>query len=244
MITTKNPEKENRIITKKAILLVFLMGVIAIIALRFVMIGPGIPPDADMSYLMLSDQGPSFEKCPLIRNGSGIRPGICVESIREGSYPHFRNLSPTSRYGIFGNTGSGESMVIAVWYFKRESDFVPTEGQLVKYLKDHGILNPAELDFRAEQQVIKKMNQENPRESRLMIPQTVQGTAYSDNETAGYFFVIQRPISLDREDYYLMYYGVVTTSDLSSATPSLKLLMAENNGYYTFRGVVRSLGKI
>ncbi len=220
------------------------MGVIAIITVRSVMIGPGIPPDADMSYLMLSDQGPSFEKCPLIQNGSGTPPGTCVDSIREGNYPHFPELSPTSRYGIFGNTGSGESMAIAVWYFKRESDFVLKEGQLVKYLKDHGIVNTAELDFSAEQQVIKKMNQENPRESRLMIPQTVQGTAYSDNGTAGYFFVIQRPISLDREDYYIMYYSVVTTSALSSATPSLKLLMAENNDYYTFRGVVRPLGKI
>ncbi|MCK9632103.1 MAG: hypothetical protein M0R30_10730 [Methanoregula sp.] len=240
----KNPEKENRVITIRAILLVLLIGVIAIIAVRSVMIGPGIPPDADMSYLMLSDQGPSFERCPLIQNGSKTPPGLCVDSIREGNYPHFPELSPSSRYGIFGNTGSGESMVIAVWYFKRENDFVLKEGQLVKYLQDHGIINKGELDFSAEQQVIKKRNLENPRESRLMIPQTVQGTAYSDNETAGYFFVIQRPISLDREDYYLMYYGVVTNNTPSSATPSLKLLMAENNGYYTFRGVVRPLGQI
>jgi hypothetical protein len=175
-----------------------------------------------------------------VRNTSGL----CIDYIQEGNYPHFAELSPTSRYGIFGNTGSGESMAIAVWYFKRESDFVLKEGQLVKYLQDHGIINPGELDFSAEQQVIKKMNQENPRKSRLIIPQTVQGTAYSDNETAGYFFVIQRPISLDREDYYIVYYGVVTTNPLSSAPPSLKLLMAENNDYYNFRGVVRPLGKI
>jgi hypothetical protein len=227
MILTRN---RSLVIIAIGILCLFFVGFF----LHFTLIGPGYPPNADFSYLAFSEGG-SILMC----NSSTItvaNQSFCLENIHEQNYPLFHELSPKSRYGKIKNTGTGDKFVIAVWHFDTTEKFVNEEAQLLRFVGDNGIVSTIELDMTSEQEIIRRKILEKSRDPGFVVPQKLLTTAYIGNNTTGYFFAVKKPVSWDREDYFIEYYGTIDNDDFSSQASSLRMLIAENYGYYTFRG--------
>ncbi|AKB35085.1 hypothetical protein MSSAC_0495 [Methanosarcina siciliae C2J] len=53
-------------------------------------------------------------------------------------------------------------------------------------------------------------------------------TGHESPNTSGYFIVYERPFLEGREDYFIAYYGIMGTTNLSEETPALKKLIAES----------------
>jgi len=233
-----DPEKE---IQKKkfpmipVLIIVGVCIVIAVVFLRLTLIGPGLPPNADLSYLALQQDGP-IKICNPLMNSTGTNLDFCLENLHEQNYPVFHELSPKSRYGIVKDTGSGDEFVIAVWYFDTKENFVREEAQLLKYLENNGNISTVDLDMRSGQDTIKMEILEKTRETQYVVSPKLRATAYTGRNTTGYFFAVKKPVSSDREDYFIEYYGSIGKTNLSSQAPLLRMLIAENNDYYTFRG--------
>ncbi|MPM80953.1 hypothetical protein SDC9_128004 [bioreactor metagenome] len=55
-------------------------------------------------------------------------------------------------------------------------------------------------------------------------------TGYESSETTGYFLMYERPFLKGREDYFIVYYGIMGPTNLTEETPALKKLIAKS--YY------------
>jgi len=73
------------------------------------------------------------------------------------------------------------------------------------------------------------------RESRLAWgptfgPKRFDVTEYESETTSGYFLVYKKPFLAGRDDYFIVYYGLMGSVNLSNQTPLLKELITD--GYY------------
>src|SRR5271169_1170278 len=177
---------------KNRSLVIIALGILCLIFIGFFLhlglIGPGYPPNADFSYLVLQQEG-QIMMCNSSTT-TGANQSFCLDDIHEQSYPQFHELSPKSRYGIVKNAGTGDKFVIAVWHFDTTESFVREEAQLLRLLGNNGNVSTTELDMTSEQETIKREIQEKSRESGFVVPQQLRATAYSGNNTAGYFFAV------------------------------------------------------
>lgn len=233
-MTSEEKKRKGKRIPPIVIVITLVICVLIVIFLRSIIIGPGIPPNADLSYLALQEGNP-IRGCSLQINQSEMTHDFCIENLQTDNFPQFHELSPTSRYAIVKNAGSDNELVIAIWYFNQKKNFVSEEGQLLKYLKDTGNVSLTELEIPEEPQAIAGKNSS---ENRYTIPRTLRGIAYSGNVTAGYFFVARQPVSPDREDYFIEYYGLINSTNLSSGTSSIKKLLIANSDSFIFSGNV------
>jgi hypothetical protein len=119
-----------------------------------------------------------------------------------------------------------EGKFINVWYFDDESEFLKGENTLYRYLEENGNMFQQELNISTElQEEIKRREVEN-------FPNltSFNSTGYESSETSGYFLVYERPFLKGREDYFIVYYGIMSTINLTEETPELKKLIVES--YY------------
>lgn len=202
-------------------------------------VGPGLPPDQDFAAVMVSSQSSSIPNCSVTDRNTELMPELCVmESVHE-NYPAFPELTPMTGHVIFCNTESFEQRVAVFWYFNREEDFEAAKNQLVGYLHESGSIAVVELELDLGPENYDGLNtgQGNSEPVRHSIPQKITGSSYVGNSTAGYFFIVNRPISKTREDYFIEYIGLVGNTNLTDGSADLKKIIATNgDSYYLFIG--------
>jgi len=204
-------------VNKKIAFLIFL--VIALIGVWFILdvisIGPGLPPSEGM-------------------------PGWYIPGAWQGNEQGCTSLFPKiSPYCNSGNYSGGK--FINVWYFDDESKFLKGENTLYLYLEGNGYVFHQELNISAElQEVIEKREAENSWRP-IYGPYSFNVTGYKSPETSGYFLVYEKSFLKEREDYFIVYYGIRGTTNLTEETPELKKLIAESYYMANVEGKVDSL---
>lgn len=185
---------------KRIVFLIFLVAAVIGVwfLLNFIKIGPGLPPSESMPKWYI--------------------PGAWRENV-ENCTSSFPEISP---YCNAGNYSGGE--FINVWYFDDESEFLKGEDMLYSHLEENGNVFHQELNISTElQEEIEIREVENfPNLTSFNV------TGYESPETSGYFLVYERPFLKGREDYFIVYYGIMGPTNLTEETPALKKLIAES----------------
>lgn len=193
-------------INKKIAFLVFL--IVALVGIWFILdtlsIGPGLPPSESMPKWYI--------------------PGAWQKS-EKGCTSLFPKISSYCDMGNF----SGEKF-ISVWYFDGESEFLKGEDTLYQYLNSNGSVSQQKLNISTELQERIKREDANSSWGPTVDSHSFNATEYESPETSGYFLVYERPFLETREDYFIVYYGIMGLTNLTEETPELKKLIAES--YY------------
>ncbi|AKB19009.1 hypothetical protein [Methanosarcina sp. WWM596] len=181
--------------------------------LDFIQIGPGLPPSKSMPKWYI----------PGAWQGNAHS---CTSS--------FPTISPYCKVGKFS-----DGRFISVWYFDAESEFLKGEDTLYRYLEENGDVFQQELNISTElQDEIERREVENFPNFTFF-----NSTGYESPETSGYFLVYKRPFLKGREDYFIAYYGILGTINLTEETPALKKLIAESYYMSNEEGKVDGLKK-
>lgn len=174
------------------------------LVLDFIRIGPGLPSSEGMSgwYIPGAWQG-NVHDCTSL----------------------FPKISPYCNLGKYP-----EGKFVNVWYFDDESEFLKGENTLYHYLEKNGNMFQQELNITKElEEVIERREGENSW-SPTYGPFSFNATGYEISKTSGYFLVYERPFLKGREDYFIAYYGINGTANLTEESPALKKMIAES--YY------------
>lgn len=191
---------------KRIVFLIFLaVAVIGVwFLLNFIKIGPGLPPSEAMPKWYIPGAWQKNEQ-----GCTSLFPEI-------SSYCDMENFS--------------EGKFISVWYFDDESEFLKGENTLYRYLEENGNMFQQELNISTELQEEIKRSEANNSWDPAFGSYSFNSTGYESSETSGYFLVYERPFLKEREDYFIVYYGIMSTTNLTEETPELKKLIAES--YY------------
>ena len=141
------------------------------------------------------------------------------------AYPYTEKAMPLfpelSEYWAFSNATyvkTGDRYTSQAWYFNNWTKFSTEREKLFQYLHQQGTVTPVVLDISSD--LISTNN------SYLAGFKTrfVNATKYQSDETSGYFIIFSTDFFYD-ESYYITYYGVNGSSDLSEEAHPLKVLM-------------------
>jgi hypothetical protein len=216
---------------KPKTLIVLVMVLISIILIagsyfHFGFIGPGLPdsingwyfPEPDGFYnngtRMFTGTGTEHfgriggisSTCPL------MFPNISDECIG-GQYERFYpDLSPMD-----------DKYVAISWSFNRTEDFENAEKILYQSLEESGNISVMILDIGPE---LRRRSAIGDNETQYGFNK-VPVTQYISNKTSGYFMEFRRPLLQDREDYMIVYYGVLDSNDMSAHSRFLTVLMVQ-----------------
>ena len=140
----------------------------------------------------------------------------------KGTPSCFPVVSEYSSCVYYGRNETDERYLIASWYFNDEKQFMQARIDLATYIKEYGVASPAGF---------------------YRVSHKLDGSAvtkYESNTTSGYFITFIRPFSADQNDYFIVYHGLMGSSQISVQTRSvLRKLMAE--GYCNESGTVEPL---
>jgi len=200
--------------------------------------GPGLPPPAGMPNWYIPGTGILIGEngTPVIKNGTPVVGRSVAEHFeligdRMEGYPFcFPAVSQYCGYANYTRTGSDDRYLIAAWYFDDSKNFLQAEEDLYQYLEEYGRISTVELDIDEEMDAEIKR-----RESRLAWgptfgPKRFNVTEYESETTSGYFLVYKKPFLAGRDDYFIVYYGLMGSVNLSNQAPFLKELITD--GYY------------
>jgi hypothetical protein len=230
--------KKNPTINRNSIIAVAVIsgGIFLILVICLgIIIGPGLPPNHNFAATMVSSQSMMFQNCSAAEKNPEMHPEFCVEQVFLEYYPPFRELTPMASYVVFRNMNTSGQRVAAFWNFNSKDDFDTARGQLRKYLQDHGRVSVATLALDNEKLAIRNIHPEYPEKKINSIPQQITGSSFIGKDTAGYFFVINQPVSKSREDFFIEYVGLVGDTNLTAGSTDLEYLIAmQGDSYYLF----------
>ncbi|MFA5222603.1 MAG: hypothetical protein WC391_10020 [Methanoregula sp.] len=159
----------------------------------------------------------------------------------DASAPQFPALSPYSRYENYTRLTTNDQYMIATWYFNDERKFLESQKNLVGFLETGGTISSVELNFTG---YIIRNEKSGPGirdpQNRPAIPGRIKATGYESVTTSGYFFTVTIPGAgvlpsesdyAIHKDYYIVYYGITTGSDLTSQTLFMEDMIAETYRY-------------
>jgi len=169
--------------------------------------GPGLPPPAGMPNWYIPGTGilMGANGTPVIKNGTPV----VGRSVAE----HFE---------LIGDRMEGyPSCFPAISQYCGYANYTRTGS-------DDRYLIAADIDEEMDEEIRR-------RESRLVWgptfgPKRFDVTEYGSETTSGYFLVYKKPFLAGRDDYFIVYYGLMGSVNLSKQTPFLKELITD--GYY------------
>jgi len=130
--------------------------------------------------------------------------------------PLFPRLSDYWAYVRYTYSRTGDRFIVETWYFTDGKSFSDSQKKLAAYLDGRGTIAQTTLEI--DRKTLLEFGPESMNSTTRRIPLT----RYESGATSGYFFTVSRP-SREHPDYYIAYYGVTGSSDLSRETPLLKL---------------------
>ncbi|HOI14428.1 MAG TPA: hypothetical protein PLG75_11245 [Methanoculleus sp.] len=192
------------------------------------MIGPGHPPPEALQKWYIPRLGYEYAENGSVVVNRTIEGDIVLSgNIEEGCPSLFPDLSQYCSHAVYLDTGSGDRYLVVNWYFDDDADLVRAEGDLCSCLRSSGNVASAELILPGEP----NMSPDGP----IFSPITV--TKYESKVSSGYFAVVEKPLSPEHDDYFIVYYGVFGPAVLPGHTAALEELMLRS---YSLRGA-RSL---
>jgi hypothetical protein len=221
-------------------LLIILVVSVAISALVFFssMTNP-VPPEVRVGWYM-----PSQDIVWTVAGADSLQnrtEHFILSGWRDEPPPQFPALSPYSRYNNYTHEGSGNRYMIAVWYFTDETQFRESKKELIGNLSESGKIFAVDLYMTQQKEngrnaITGMKDVKNP----VIVPSPLTTLYYESKITTGDFFTITLPGSEGRagtgilpanKEYYLVYYGTTTPSNLTSQTKILKEVIAETYYY-------------
>lgn|SRR5208337_537996 len=193
---------------------------------HFGMIGPGLPDSINGWYF---PQPTGYDN-----NGTRMFIGTGSEhygmtgSVNQTCPPLFPALARDciqARYDRFYPNNSrmaGQYMVVS-WYFADADDYANAEQDLCNFLNRSGNVSDTSLDLRPELQRLSAVSTDRTRYMFTSVPVT----QYASDATSGFFISYKKPLLRDRQDYIIMYYGVLNDSDIRPHAPFLTTLMVQ-----------------
>ena len=121
-----------------AILILILCGILLILTVKSLMVGPGVPPAQYLPRLLIPESDIYSVNCSGHNDQQGAKHFTQMGMIRDENYGQFPPLSLYSSYGLFRSDKTNNSMIISVWYFNNEADFRTAQQSLLVFLKQNG----------------------------------------------------------------------------------------------------------
>jgi len=218
---------ENKRTRMVLFLILIAVGVAGIVLITdFLTIGPGYPPTEALQKWFIPQPGHEYgENGSVIEKRTIYDDIVLVGEIEEGSPPPFPDLSRYCSYATYADSGAGERYLVVNWYFNTTAAHSQAEKELCQYLQASGNLSSAELTLPTEPEP----SQDDPGSRPLSIP----ATKFESDRSSGYFMVVEKPLTSEHDDYFIVYFGVVGPAALSDHTAALEGLMLRS---YPFHG--------
>ncbi len=195
-----------------------LLGIILIV--DFLAIGPGHPPPSSLQKWYVPQPRAEYaENGSVVANRTMDENLVLLDGIEEGSPPLFPVLSRYSSHATYADTRSGDRYLVVSWYFDDAADFSQAEEVLCRHLRAFGNVSPVDLALPAE-----------PGSSRgETVSGSISATKFESESSSGYFLVVEKPLSPEYDDYFLVYFGVFGPSSLCDHTAALEYLMLRSS---------------
>jgi len=196
----------------------------ALLLLNLLAIGPGYPPPEALQKWYIPQPRYEYAENGSVVVNRTINGGILLPgNIEEGCPPLFPVSSRYCSHAVYADTGSGDRYLVINWYFDDSADLSQAEMDLCSHLRASGNVSLAELALPGEPDI-----SQGEQSSRR-----VPVTRFESEESSGYFIVVEKPLSPEHDDYFVVYYGVVGTVILSDHVAALEDLMLRS---YSFNG--------
>ncbi|MDD1702347.1 MAG: hypothetical protein LUQ31_05145 [Methanoregula sp.] len=217
----------NRKLGILTLAIIIILGILLIIAtgkLFVVPIGPGVPPSEYLPGLMITGNN-DYTVCSGDHNQNETVYFIPVGKIVNENYGQFPSLSRFSSHRLFLDNKTNNTLIISVWYFNNEADFVAAKQNLLTFLRQNGTARSFGLEINSTLSVCNdSMN--SPKIQGSYNPKTLPVTAFADSDESGIFLTNSRPLIPTRDDYFIQYVGVINSTDGSGNNEEIKNLIA------------------
>jgi hypothetical protein len=192
---------------------------------NFWMIGPGLPASINGWYFpqptgYYSNGTRMFTETGTEHYGmSGSINQICPQL-----FPAYSRDCIQARYERYyaNDSKMGAQYIVISWYFNDTDDFSNAEQELNNFLKRSGNVKNIRLDLKPE---LQRLSAILPEQRAQYTFTSVPVTQYTSDATSGYFISYKRPLLRDRQDYIIMYYGVLDDSDIRTHATFLTTLL-------------------
>lgn len=203
------------------VLLLIAVGALgALLLFDLLMIGPGHPPpEALQKWYIPQPRYEYAENGTVVVNRTIDGNVVLLGDIEDGRPSLFPVLSRYCSHAVYLDTGSGDRYLVVNWYFDDNADLLQAEGDLCSRLRSSGNVTSAELILPGEPD-------KSPDEP-IFSPITV--TKYESEASSGYFAVVEKPLSPEHDDYFIVYYGVFGPAILPDHTAALEGLMLRSS---------------
>lgn len=223
----KLPEnKRTRMVLFLILIAVGVAGIVLV--MDFLAIGPGYPPTEALQKWFIPKPGYEYgENGSVSENRTIYDDIVLVGEIEEGCPPPFPDLSRYCGYATYADTRAGDRYLVVNWYFNTTAALSQAEKELCQYLQVSGNLSSAELTLPAESEP----SQDNQGSRPLSIP----ATKFESDRSSGYFVVVEKPLTPEHNDYFIVYFGVVGSAALPDHTAALESLMLRSYPFHDAR---------
>jgi hypothetical protein len=143
--------------------------------------------------------------------------------------PYALLLSPYHAFVKISDNQTGDRYISDVWYFNDWAKFSAERDRLFEYLRHHGTVSTMTLDISRE------LAGTNEIPISTYRTRHINATVFTSNGTSGYFLIFKTDF-FPRENYYIAYYGIQGSSDLSSSADIIKyFIMTSFPGFVEYR---------
>jgi len=149
------------------------------------------------------------------------------------SHGGFPDLSKYSASGSYERRNSTDTYRVVSWYFDNRNTFTDARNRLVNHLEMSGTIQPASLDMTLQNRDLQEVLTINDIVYCPDLPPVLKATAFESPDQSGYFFAIEKPLNIGREDYFLVGY-LAENGNLTAHSSYIKDLIAR--GYYNETG--------
>ena len=196
----------------------------ALLLLDLLTIGPGYPPpEALQKWYIPQPRYEYAENGSVVVNRTIEGDIVLLGDIEERCSSLFPDLSRYCSHAVYLDTVSSDRYLVVNWYFDDNADFLQAEEVLCSRLRSSGNVTSAELIL--------------PNKPDISPDEPVSGlitvTKYESEASSGYFVAVEKPLSPEHSDYFIVYYGVLGPADLLDHTDALEELMLRS---YSLRG--------
>lgn len=207
------------------VLLLIAVGALgALLLFDLLMIGPGYPPpEALQKWYIPQPRYEYAENGSVVVNRTIGGDIVLLGDIEEGCPPPFPDLSRYCSHAEYLDTGTDDRYLVVNCYFDDDADLLQAEEDLCSRLRSSGNVASAELILPRET--------DGSLDGSAISPISV--TKFESKTSSGYFAVVEKPLSPEHDDYFIVYYGVFGPAVLPDHTAALEGLMLRS---YSLRG--------
>lgn len=223
------------------IVIVILCGFLLIVAAKSLMVGPGVPPAKYLPRLLIPESDIYSVNCSDNNDPQGAKHFTQVGPVRDGNFGQFPPLSLYSSYGLFRSEKTNNTLIVSVWYFNSESDFLTAQQSLLDFLKQEGTVDTTDLEIDNPTLCSSSGTGNDALNPEYSGQKTIRTTSFISGSGSGVFLAINRPLISSRDDFFIQYVGVINSTNPLGNTAEIRDLVNLNNRPYHLKGTINRL---